>query len=82
MHFDENSFFAGDKKEANKLKVIILYFNLIFRYKLLGRNEYKPMFLSLTINIDMHPEIIRKIRVLMFLFLKKRKPKKQVQLMV
>ena len=68
MHFDENSFFAGDKKEANKLKVIILYFN--FRYKLLGRYEYKPMFLYLTINVGIHPEIIRKITVIMFLFLK------------
>lgn len=24
LHFDENSFFAGDKNEAHKLKVIIL----------------------------------------------------------
>ena len=39
MHFDENSFFAGDKKEAHKLKVIILY--LTVRYKLI--NTYADM---------------------------------------
>lgn len=60
MHFDENSFFAGNKKEANKLKVIFYTFNLIFKCELTCRYDYKAMFLFLTVNPNILLEIIRK----------------------